>query len=100
MATGLRWSLIVEKIQQEHPEAEVKSEDVEAEVDKAIQEILGQQGNTDPDLEKRYKEHILSNEEMVRNYYSRVLSDRVFGLLEGKISTKKESIAASEFIEM
>ncbi|MFK7970886.1 MAG: trigger factor [Bacteroidia bacterium] len=97
MAEGVRWSLIVERIQKAHPETEVKSEDVEEEVTKAIAEMLGE--TPDPEMEARYKEHIMGNQEMVKNYYSRVLNDRLFGVLEEKIKTKAKKITASAFIE-
>lgn len=97
MAEGVRWSLIIEKIQKEHPDTEVKSEDIEAEVKKAITEMVGE--GIDEEMEKKYMEHILGNQEMVKNYYSRVLNDRIFGVLKEKVTTKVEKISATEFLE-
>jgi trigger factor len=97
MAESIRWSLIIEKIQEAHPETKVEQEDLEAEIDKSIEGIMG--GNNDPALAEQYKQYIMGNEEMLRNHYGRILNDRLYGVLETKIPIQSEKIDSTEFLK-
>ena len=96
MADSIRWSLIIEKIQEQHPETKVEQADLDEEIDKSIQGILGD--NDDPALAQQYKQYIMGNEEMLRNHYGRILNERLFNVLEQKIPIQSEKIDSTAFL--
>jgi hypothetical protein len=97
MAEGIRWSLIIEKIQEAYPETKVEQEDLDEEINKSIEGIMG--GNSDPALAEQYKQYIMGNEEMLRSHYGRILNDRLYAVLETKIPIQSEKIDSTEFLK-
>ncbi|MEZ4687496.1 MAG: trigger factor [Bacteroidia bacterium] len=96
MADSIRWSLIIEKIQEQYPETKVEQADLDEEIEKSIEGILG--GVDDPALAQQYKQYIMGNEEMLRNHYGRILNERLFGVLEQKVPVQSEKIDSTAFL--
>lgn len=96
---GLKWTLLVERIQKEYEE-ETKIQD--GEVEAKIKESLGggMSVNSNPEMMDQYVEYVMKNEEMARQYVYRLLDDKIFGVLEGKVVSEIKSISPAEFEEL
>jgi trigger factor len=93
---GLKWSLIVEKIRKEYPE-ETGFEESEL-VDSVKEGLKATMGpNVDEQMLESYTQYILQNEEMSRQYFYRLMDDKIFGAIEEKIPTESKEITAKDF---
>lgn len=93
---SVRWSLLVEKIQDEYPEVKVE----EAELKDGIREmILKNVPGIAPDQEEAYMQHALQNQEIIQGQYGRLLDEKLYKVLDGIITPKTEKIDAQAFLD-
>lgn len=96
---GLKWTMIVERIQKEYEEeTEIKDGEVEAK----IRESLGgsMSVNANDEMMDQYVNYVMGNEQMARQYVYRLMDDKIFGVLEGKVVSEIKSISPDEFEEL
>jgi trigger factor len=96
---GLKWTMIVERIQKEYEEeTEIKDGEVEAK----IRESLGgsMSVNANDEMMDQYVNYVMGNEQMARQYVYRLMDDKIFGVLEGKVVSEIKRISPDEFEEL
>lgn len=93
---GLKWTLIVERIQKEYKEeTEIKDGEIEAK----IKESLGgsMSVNANDEMMDQYVNYVMQNEQMARQYVYRLLDDKIFGILEDKVASEIKTVSPAEF---
>jgi len=93
---GLKWSLIVAKIQTEYEE-QTKIED--GEVEEKIRETLGSgmSVNANDGMMEQYVNYVMGNEQLARQYLYQIIDDKVFGVIEEKVVSEIKEVTSEEF---
>lgn len=96
---GLKWTLIVERIQKENEE-ETKIQD--GELEEKIKESLGgtMSVNANNEMMDQYVQYVMNNEQLARNYIYRILDDKIFAVLEKNVVSEIKSVSLEEFEEL
>ena len=94
------WSLLVEQVMKDE-EIEITREDLEESIRKIIRGNMGDmEGGLDDEKENEFVNHAMQNQEMVEMQFRRVRDERLYDALEDKVPGEKESITATDFVEM
>ncbi|RMG24837.1 MAG: hypothetical protein D6730_11895 [Bacteroidetes bacterium] len=95
-ANQLRWSLILQKLEEQHPQLEVDELDLE----ESMREILRKSiPDMDEEMEKAYLAHSLQNEQMVRMQYDKIFEKQLSDFWLEKLQPEKQTISATEFFK-
>jgi trigger factor len=100
-AKSIKWSLLVEKMQENNEDMKVEREDLEESVRDSIAKSFQARGEElNEEMIEEYVNYTMGNQEMIDMHYRRLTNDRLYEFLEEKIESRSESIEATAFNEM
>ncbi len=97
-ANQLKWSLISTKLLNENNIAVEPDEIKQAAVQQVMGYLGGQTLDDAPWLED-YANRMMKDQKFVENTYYQIQTEKLFGLLEGKVQETEQSISAEDFAE-
>ena len=94
---SLHWSLIMDKLQEAHPELEVTREELEASI---VERVRAHTPDATPDMEREFLNYSLQNQEIMRMHLNRLIGDRLYVVLKEDLAPSTQSITATDFVEL
>ena len=98
LKSSTQWGLLVNEIQAAYPESKIGDSDLETYVENQMRGNMGEE--LGEEQLKQYVEYVMKNEQLVQQYYYRLLDERIFEVIESQITIEHETISATAFLEL
>ncbi|MEM6763853.1 MAG: trigger factor [Bacteroidota bacterium] len=98
--TSLRWSLVLGKLEEAHPELGVEREDLEEEIRRLSKEYSTKEGEENAELAEQYFQYFMQNQELLEMQFGRIRQERQTDFFLNTFEPKEKKISLTKFQEM